>query len=132
MPGERMLWYAQASGTALVADRSRLRFALDVGRGGCGVAARLGEELRRRRRLGDGVGACEGSEACTGFGEVGDHRGRGRGCRRAAGARAAATVVGGEAVVEQLGDDAAAGDEVGHGDGEIAVVRRAGRGISAG
>jgi hypothetical protein len=37
------------------------------------------------------------------------------------GRRAAARFSGGEAVVEEFGDDAAAGDEVGHGDGEVAV-----------
>ena len=37
------------------------------------------------------------------------------------GAQGGGDVGGGEVVVEQFGDDAAAGDEVDHGDGEVAV-----------
>ncbi len=44
----------------------------------------------------------------------------GRGCLRGEGG-GRREVLRGEALVEQLGDDAAAGDEVGHGDGEVAV-----------
>ena len=46
--------------------------------------------------------------------------GRVRGCRRGGG-EGGGDVGGGEAVVEELGDDAAAGDEVDHGDGQVAV-----------
>ena len=68
----------------------------------------------------DGVGVGVGEELGAGFGEVGDHLGAGGGVVEQ-GAEGGGEVCGGEAVVEELGDDAAAGDEVGHGDGQVAV-----------
>ena len=61
-----------------------------------------------------------GRSLARGLGEVGDHLGAGGGVVEQ-GAEGGGEVCGGEAVVEEFGDDAAAGDEVDHCDGEIAV-----------
>jgi hypothetical protein len=54
------------------------------------------------------------------FGEVGDHLFALRAVGEQ-GKQGGGYVFGGEAALQELGDDAAAGDEVDHGDGEVAV-----------
>ena len=66
-------------------------------------------ELDRRGR--GGCGASSARSAIIGHGARGVVEERGE---------LGGEVLGGEVVLEELGDDAAAGDEVGHGDGQIA------------
>jgi hypothetical protein len=67
----------------------------------------------------DGGWAGCGVEAVADFGEVGDHLGAGEGVGEEW-AQGCGYVLCGEAGLQELGDDAAAGDEVHHGDGEVA------------
>ncbi len=70
---------------------------------------------------GDGVGGGIGDELAADLGEVGDLAGAGGGVFEQ-GRQGRGEGVGVEVLLEQLGDDAAAGDEVHHRDGEVAVV----------
>jgi hypothetical protein len=68
----------------------------------------------------DGGGFGDGVKDSANFGEVGDHLIAFGGVREER-LQGGGEVGGGEAGLEELGDDAAAGDEVDHGDGEVAV-----------
>ncbi len=68
-------------------------------------------------------GACfrGGEQLAAGFGEVGDHKVAGGAVGQQRG-KSGHHIFGGEAGLQQLGDDASAGDEIDHRYGEIAVL----------
>ena len=68
-----------------------------------------GAKLRASRSEKAVAKLCEGDDLGVTFGGVGQERGELGG-----------DVLGTESVLEELGDDASAGDEIGHGDGQVA------------